>query len=110
AGPDVAELLRSAVAARANIVVSGATGSGKTTLLNALAAHIATDERVVTVEDAAELRLGLPHVVRLESRVASPEGMPGVSIRELVRHSLRMRPDRIVVGEVRGAEAFDLLS
>jgi pilus assembly protein CpaF len=110
ASPPVADLLRSAVAARSNLVVSGATGSGKTTLLNALAAEVPAGERIITVEDAAELRLASPHVVRLESRTATPDGMPEVAIRELVRNALRMRPDRLVVGEVRGPEAFDLLS
>lgn len=110
AGPEVACLLRWAVAARCNIVVSGATGSGKTTLLNALAAEVPATERIITVEDAAELRLGAPHVVRLESRTGSPDGVPPVDIRELVRNALRMRPDRLVVGEVRGSEAFDLLA
>lgn len=110
AGPEVAELLRGAVRGRSNLVVSGATGSGKTTLLNALAAEVPASERIITVEDAAELRLGAPHVVRLESRTGSPDGAPEVTIRELVRNALRMRPDRLVVGEVRGPEAFDLLA
>ena len=108
--PPVVALLRRAVRARSNIVVSGATGSGKTTLLNALAEEVSAAERIVTVEDAAELRLGATHVVRLEARAEAPDGAPGVPIRELVRNALRMRPDRLVVGEVRGAEAFDLLS
>ncbi len=110
ASPAVAALLRDAVVGRANLVVSGATGSGKTTLLNALAAAVPAGERIITVEDAAELRLGAPHVVRLESRTAGPDGVVEVTIRELVRNALRMRPDRLVVGEVRGAEAFDLLA
>ncbi len=109
AAAGVAALLVSLVEAGANLVVSGGTGSGKTTLLNALAAHIPSHERVVTVEDAAELRLPLRHVVRLESRPANAEGIGRVDIRDLVRNALRMRPDRIVVGECRGAEALDVL-
>ena len=103
-------LLADAVAARRSILVSGGTGSGKTTLLNALSAWIGPDERVVTIEDAAELRLRQTHVVRLESRPASVEGRGEVAIRDLLRNALRMRPDRIVIGEVRGAEALDLLT
>jgi len=102
-------LLRAAVGERRNLVISGGTGSGKTTVLNALSAFIAAGERVVTIEDAAELRLSQPHVVRLESRPAGIEGAGEVTIRDLVRNALRMRPDRIVIGEVRGAEAMDLL-
>ena len=90
--------------------MSGGTGSGKTTLLNALSAWIGDEERVVTIEDAAELRLRRPHVVRLESRPASVEGRGAVTIRDLLRNALRMRPDRIVIGEVRGPEALDLLT
>jgi pilus assembly protein CpaF len=101
--------LAAAVAARRSILVSGGTGSGKTTLLNALSAFIDGDERVITIEDAAELRLRQPHVVRLESRPANVEGRGRVTIRELLRGALRMRPDRIVIGEVRGGEALDLL-
>ena len=104
------ELLEDAVRSRRSILVSGGTGSGKTTLLNALSAWIDPAERVVTIEDAAELRLRQPHVVRLESRPASIEGRGEVSIRDLLRNALRMRPDRIVIGEVRGAEALDLLT
>ena len=104
------ELLRRAVGARLNILVCGGTGSGKTTTLNALSSFIGADERVVTIEDAAELRLRQPHVVRLEARPANLEGRGEVTIRALVRNALRMRPDRIVVGEVRGAEALDMLS
>jgi pilus assembly protein CpaF len=107
---DLRELLAEAVAARRSILVSGGTGSGKTTLLNALSAWIEPGERVVTIEDAAELRLRQPHVVRLESRPASVEGRGEVTIRDLLRNALRMRPDRIVIGEVRGAEALDLLT
>jgi pilus assembly protein CpaF len=90
--------------------VSGGTGSGKTTLLNALSSFIGQDDRVVTIEDAAELRLQQPHVVRLESRPASVEGRGEVTVRDLLRNALRMRPDRIVIGEVRGPEALDLLT
>jgi pilus assembly protein CpaF len=103
-------LLESAVAERRNVLVSGGTGSGKTTLLNALSGFIGAGERVVTIEDAAELRLRQRHVVRLESRPASVEGRGEVTIRDLLRNALRMRPDRIVIGEVRGAEALDLLT
>jgi pilus assembly protein CpaF len=102
--------LEEAVTARRSILVSGGTGSGKTTLLNALSSFIARGERVVTIEDAAELRLQQPHVVRLESRPAGVEGRGEVTIRDLVRNALRMRPDRIVIGEVRGIEALDLLT
>lgn len=109
AGPHVADLLRWAVAARSNILVVGGTGSGKTTLLNALAASIPAGERVVTVEDAAELRLPSDHVVRLESRPASVEGPVAVDSRELVRSALRMRPDRLIVGEVRDGAALDMV-
>ena len=109
ATPGVARLLEWAIRARCNIVVSGGTGSGKTTLLGALAAHIPPGERLVTIEDAAELRLQHPHVVRLESRPANADGVGAVGQRELVRNALRMRPDRIIVGEVRGAEALDML-
>ena len=109
ADPSVVALLRSAVAGRSNVVVSGGTGAGKTTLLNALAAEIPDTDRVVTIEDAAELRLPGSHVVRLEARPANADGLGAVSVRDLVRNALRMRPDRIVVGEVRGAEALDML-
>lgn len=101
--------LAAAVGGRSSVLVSGGTGSGKTTLLNALSSFIGPDERVVTIEDAAELRLQQPHVVRLESRPAGVEGRGEVTIRDLLRNALRMRPDRIVIGEVRGAEALDLL-
>jgi pilus assembly protein CpaF len=107
--PQVAALLGQAVAERRNILVSGSTGSGKTTLLNALAAAIAPGQRIVTVEEAAELRLPQEHVVRLEARPANAEGVGQVRVRELVRNALRMRPDRVIVGESRGPEAFDLL-
>ena len=105
----VAGLLAAAVDAGWNLVVAGGTGAGKTTLLNALAGCAPATERVVTVEDAAELRLPQPHVVRLEARPANAEGVGQVSLRDLVRSALRMRPDRLVVGEVRGGEALDLL-
>jgi pilus assembly protein CpaF len=109
AGPATAAMLIDAVTARANIVVSGATSSGKTSLLNALAAHIPGGERVITIEDAAELRLPSDHVVRLEARRATADGLGRVDIRDLVRAALRMRPDRLVIGEVRGAEALDMI-
>ncbi len=108
--PAQLELLGAAVAGRRSLLVSGGTGSGKTTLLNALSSFISPAERVVTIEDAAELRLQQPHVVRLESRPASVEGRGEVTIRDLLHNALRMRPDRIVIGEVRGAEALDLLT
>ncbi len=104
------DLLAETVIARRSVLVSGGTGSGKTTLLNALSSFIGAGERVVTIEDAAELRLQQPHVVRLESRPASVEGRGEVTVRDLLRNALRMRPDRIVIGEVRGAEALDLLT
>ena len=104
------DFLGRAVAARSNVLVCGGTGSGKTTTLNALSAFIGAEERVVTIEDAAELRLRQPHVIRLEARPANLEGRGEVTIRQLVRNALRMRPDRIVVGEVRGAEALDMLT
>jgi len=107
---ELRELLARAVAARRSILISGGTGSGKTTLLNALSSYIDPMERVVTIEDAAELRLRQPHVVRLESRPASVEGRGEVTVRDLLRNALRMRPDRIVIGEVRGSEALDLLT
>jgi pilus assembly protein CpaF len=106
---ELADFLALCVASRASVLVSGGTGSGKTTTLNALSGAIPGEERIVTIEDAAELRLRQRHVVRLESRPASLEGRGEVTIRTLVRNALRMRPDRIVVGEVRGAEALDML-
>ena len=109
APPTVVRLLDDAVRKRANIVVSGATSAGKTTLLNALAGRCDRTERIVTIEDAAELRLPGDHIVRLEARRASADGLGAVSIRDLVRAALRMRPDRLVIGEVRGAEALDML-
>ena len=105
----MAEFLKSASKAKQNILISGGTGSGKTTMLNAMSNFIPADERIVTIEDSAELQLQLPHVVRLETRPANIEGKGEVSLRDLVKNSLRMRPDRIVIGEVRGGEAFDML-
>lgn len=107
--PGMMELLEAAVKAKLNIIISGGTGSGKTTLLNALSAYINPKERIVTIEDAAELQLKQPHVARLETRPPNLEGNGAVRIRELLVNSLRMRPDRIVVGEVRGGEALDML-
>ena len=106
---EICELLGGMVKARLNIMISGGTGSGKTTLLNMLSGFIPADERVVTIEDAAELQLQQPHVVRLETRPPNIEGKGEVTQRSLVRNALRMRPDRIILGEVRGAEAFDML-
>jgi pilus assembly protein CpaF len=106
---DAARFLRDAVEMRLNILVSGGTGTGKTTLLNMLSSFIDPTQRVITVEDAVELTLDLPNLIRLETRPASIEGSGQITIRDLVRNALRMRPDRIVVGEVRGAEALDML-
>jgi pilus assembly protein CpaF len=106
---DIAEFLRLSVKGRINILVSGGTGSGKTTLLNVLSSYIPEDERIVTIEDAAEVQLQQAHVVTLESRPANIEGNGRITIRDLVVNSLRMRPDRIIVGEVRGGEALDML-
>jgi pilus assembly protein CpaF len=108
-GPRALAFLGACVRGRANIVVSGGTSSGKTTLLGVLSAFIPDDERVITIEDAAELRLAKPHVLGLEARPANVEGHGEVTVRDLVRNALRMRPDRIVVGEVRGGEALDML-
>jgi pilus assembly protein CpaF len=105
----LAEVLRGAVQARLNILVSGGTGAGKTTMLNILSNYIPATERIVTIEDSAELQLQQDHVVRLETRPANIEGAGGVAARDLVRNALRMRPDRIVVGEVRGGEVLDML-
>jgi pilus assembly protein CpaF len=107
--PDAARVLQVIGRSRCNILISGGTGSGKTTLLNTLTAFIDVDERVITCEDAAELQLQQPHVVRLETRPPNLEGQGQITMRDLVRNCLRMRPERIIVGEVRGAEAFDLL-
>ncbi len=107
--PAMADLLRACVAARLNIIISGGTGTGKTTLLNVLSSFIPETERIITIEDAVELQLQQDHVVALESRPANIEGRGEIGIRELVRNSLRMRPDRIVVGEVRGGESLDML-
>jgi len=107
--PEATDLLRAMVEARLNIVVSGGTGSGKTTFLNIMSNYIPNNERIVTIEDAAELLLNKEHVVRLESRPANIEGRGAVIIRDLVKNSLRMRPDRIVVGECRSGEALDML-
>jgi len=106
---DIADMLQMCVNARLNVLISGGTGAGKTTLLNALSAYIPEDERIVTIEDSAELQLQQPHVVRLETRPPNIEGKGEVTQRDLVRNSLRMRPDRIVIGEVRGGEAIDML-
>ena len=107
--PEIAELLRGIVRARLNVLISGGTGCGKTTILNILSGFIPSTERIVTIEDAAELQLRQDHVVRLETRPANIEGKGEYSQRELVKNALRMRPDRIVVGEVRGAETLDML-
>jgi pilus assembly protein CpaF len=106
---NIARVLQAVVRGRKNILVSGGTGTGKTTLLNVLSGYIPTDERVITIEDSAELQLQQPHVIRLETRPPNIEGRGEVTQRDLLRNSLRMRPDRIVVGEVRGAEAMDML-
>jgi pilus assembly protein CpaF len=106
---NMAEFIRACVLAHLNIVISGGTGSGKTTLLNVLSSYIPEEERIVTIEDAAELQLQQDHVLRLETKVANIDGKGSVTIRDLVRNSLRMRPDRIIVGECRGGEALDML-
>jgi pilus assembly protein CpaF len=107
--PQMAEFIRACVLAHLNIVISGGTGSGKTTLLNVLSSFIPEEERIITIEDAAELQLQQDHVLRMETKIANTDGKGAVSIRDLVRNSLRMRPDRIVVGECRGGEALDML-
>ncbi len=107
--PEIGELMKAVVQARLNVLISGGTGSGKTTLLNVLSGFIPNDERIVTIEDAAELQLRQDHVVRLETRPANIEGKGEVAQRELVKNALRMRPDRIILGEVRGAESLDML-
>lgn len=106
---EMARFLEACVQAKLNIIISGGTGTGKTTLLNILSSFIGEDERIITIEDAAELRLQQTHVISLETRLVNYEGEGEVTIRDLVRNSLRMRPDRIIVGEVRGKEAFDML-
>ncbi|MBN2118251.1 MAG: CpaF family protein [Anaerolineales bacterium] len=107
--PKMAEFIRACVLAHLNIVISGGTGSGKTTLLNVLSSYIPEEERIVTIEDAAELQLQQDHVLRMETKVPNLDGKGAVSIRDLVRNALRMRPDRIIVGECRGGEALDML-
>ncbi|MHA1939092.1 MAG: CpaF family protein [Candidatus Thorarchaeota archaeon] len=107
--PEIAEIVKNIVRARLNVVISGGTGSGKTTMLNVLSRFIPGDERIVTIEDSAELQLKQEHVVRLETRPPNIEGKGQITQRDLVRNSLRMRPDRIIVGEVRGQEALDML-
>src|SRR5437667_7211896 len=107
--PEMADLLQAAVQGKISLIVSGGTGSGKTTLLNALSNYIPPNERIITIEDAAELQLQLPHVLRMETRPANAEGRGEIRQRELVKNALRMRPDRIIVGECRGEEAFDML-
>src|SRR5205823_13067784 len=108
-GPRMLRFLEVCVRGRANLIVSGGAGSGKATLLGVLSTFIPDDERLITIEDAAELRLANPHVVSLEARPANVEGRGEVTVRDLVRNALRMRPDRIIVGEVRGGEALDML-
>jgi pilus assembly protein CpaF len=107
--PEIGELLKAIVQARLNVLISGGTGTGKTTMLNILSGFIPNDERIVTIEDAAELQLRQEHVVRLETRPANIEGKGEIAQRELVKNALRMRPDRIILGEVRGAESLDML-
>jgi pilus assembly protein CpaF len=107
--PEMAQVLRGIVMGRLNVIISGGTGSGKTTMLNALSSHIDEHERIVTIEDSAELQLQQEHVARLETRPANIEGKGEVTQRDLVKNALRMRPDRIILGECRGGEAFDML-
>lgn len=107
--PEMLEFLAACIKARINIIISGGTGSGKTTLLNALSSYISHDERIATIEDAAELRLQQPHVVRMETRPSNIEGTGQITTRDLVKNALRMRPDRVIVGECRGGEALDML-
>jgi pilus assembly protein CpaF len=107
--PEMAEFLRACIVSKLNVVVAGGTGSGKTTLLNVLSNFVPAEDRIVTIEDSAELKLALDHVVRLESKPAEIDGSGRVMIRDLVINSLRMRPERIVIGECRGGEAFDML-
>jgi pilus assembly protein CpaF len=105
----MARFLEASVKAKLNIIICGGTGAGKTTLLNVLSSFIGNDERIITIEDAAELKLKQNHVISLETRLTNYEGTGEITIRDLVRNSLRMRPDRIIVGEVRGKESFDML-
>src|SRR2546430_2297352 len=105
--PEIVDVLTSAVRGRISLIISGGTGSGKTTMLNALSNYIPHNERLITIEDAAELQLQQPHVGRLETRPANAEGKGEVRQRDLVKNALRMRPDRIIAGECRGEEAFD---
>jgi pilus assembly protein CpaF len=107
--PAMARVLSIAARCRLNVLISGGTGSGKTTLLNAMSQMIDPRERIITIEDAAELQLQLPHVGSLETRIANLEGKGEVTVRDLLKNALRMRPDRIILGEIRGAEAFDML-
>src|SRR6202044_3328702 len=107
--PEMAMLMEACIKARLNVLISGGTGCGKTTLLNTLSSFIPSDERIVTIEDSAELQLQQDHVVRLETRPPNIEGKGAVTIRDLVKNSLRMRPERIVVGECRGGETLDML-
>lgn len=110
AGPPVAALLQQIIAARCNVLISGATSSGKTSLLNALASSTTLTERIVTLEDVAELQVDAPHVLRMETRSATVDGTPAITMTDLVRTALRLRPDRIVVGEIRGGEVIDMLA
>src|SRR5207248_666544 len=107
--PEMAMLLEACIKARMNVIISGGTGSGKTTLLNTLSSFIPNDERVITIEDAAELQLQQEHVVRLETRPPNIEGKGAVQCRDLVRNALRMRPERIIIGECRSSETLDML-
>ena len=107
--PSIADFMRACVVSRLNIIISGGTGAGKTTLLNVLSGFIPDDERILTIEDAAELKLQQAHIIRMETKSPNIEGKFQVTVRDLVRNSLRMRPDRIIVGEVRGGEALDML-
>src|SRR5499433_1403967 len=105
----MADLLKAAVKGKISVIISGGTGSGKTTLLNAMSSYVPPEERIITIEDAAELQLQLPHVARMETRPPNAEGKGEIRQRELVKNALRMRPDRIIIGECRGEEAFDML-
>ena len=107
--PSMADLLKAAVKGKISLIISGGTGSGKTTLLNAMSSYVPPEERIITIEDAAELQLQLPHVGRMETRPPNAEGKGEIRQRELVKNALRMRPDRIIIGECRGEEAFDML-